>query len=250
VDYFSGSGTTAHAIMNLNRADGGHRRYIMVEIADYFETALKPRIQKIAFSSAWKDGLPQGRDGQSHMFKYQRIESYEDALNNIRVEHPGAPQQALLYEKADDYMLSYMLDFETRGSPTLLSHGAFDKPFAYTLKIEHGRQTPQDTIVDLVETFHYLIGMHVRRFEQHEHQNRRYVVTRGEVRTDHGVETVVTLWRDTENLDLEKEADWVGEQLVNEPVDRVYVNGPSFIDKAEPLEITFRQLMEAPVNAV
>ncbi len=102
--------------------------------------------------------------------------------------------------------------------------------------------------MDLVETFHYLIGMHVRRFEQHQHQGRRYVVTRGEVRSDHGIEKVVTVWRHTEGLDLEQEADWANTELLTEPVDRVYVNGPSFIDKAEPLEIIFRQRMEAPVG--
>lgn len=34
LDFFSGSGTTAHAVMQLNAEDGGHRRFILVQLAD------------------------------------------------------------------------------------------------------------------------------------------------------------------------------------------------------------------------
>jgi adenine-specific DNA-methyltransferase len=244
IDFFAGSGPTAHAVMRLNKEDGGARRYVLVEMADYFHGALKPRIQKVAFSANWKNGVPQDRDGVSHVFKYQRIESYEDALNNIHVRQPVGAQRRLLYEEFGDYQLHYMLDFETRDSPTLLAQEAFECPFDYTLKIQRGHESPQDEKVDLVETFHYLIGMHVRRLERHEHQGRTYVVSRGEVRTDHGVEKVVTIWRDSGDLDLEQEAGWANEALLAEPVDRVYVNGPSHVEGAQPLEIAFRQRME------
>ena len=248
LDFFAGSGTTAHAVMNLNREDGGSRKYILVEIGNYFDTVLKPRIQKVVFSANWKNGVPQDRDGMSHMFKYQRIESYEDALNNIRVRQPKDAQRRLLYDEFDDYQLHYMLDFETRDSPTLLTQEAFETPFDYTLKIQRGHESPEDTVVDLVETFHYLIGLHVQRLERHEHQNRPYVVSRGQVRTERGIEKVVVIWRDTKGLDLEQEADWAGEALLTELVDRVYVNGPSFINKAEPLEITFRTRLEGGIH--
>ena len=242
-DFFAGSGTTAHAVIDLNREDSGSRRYILIEIGDYFNTMLRPRIQRVVFSSNWKNGVPQDRDGMSHMFKYHRLESYEDALNNICVRPPEGAQLELI-KRFDDYMLHYMLDFETRGSPTLLAQEAFEKPFDYTLKIQQGHESPEDTVVDLVETFHYLIGMHVRRLERREHQGRTYVVSRGEVRTERGIEKVVTLWRDTEGLDREQEAKWVNEEVLTDPVDRVYVNGPSFIHKAEPLEITFCNRLE------
>ena len=248
MDFFAGSGTTAQAVMELNRSDGGNRSYILVEMAEYFETVLKPRILKVAFASEWKDGVPQNRDGMSHMIKYHRIESYEDALNNIQVKQPAGGQLALL-RQFDDYMLHYMLDFETRNSPTLLAQEAFERPFDYTLKIQRGHESPQDERVDLVETFHYLIGMHVRRLERYEHQGRPYVVSRGEVRTERGIDRVVTIWRETEDLDLEQEADWVNAELLADLVDRVYVNGfENFIHKAEPTEITFRKRMEAEVH--
>ena len=243
LDYFAGSGTTAHAVMSLNREDGGNRKYILVEMGDHFGTVLKPRIQKVAFSAKWKDGVPQDRDGMSHMFKYQRIESYEDALNNIRVTRPTEGQLELL-ETFDDYMLHYMLDFETRDSPSLLQPQGFETPFHHKLKIQRGHESPQWQCVDLVETFHYLIGLQVRKLEQHRHQERTYVVSRGEVRSDGGIEQTVVIWRNTAGLDLAAEADWANEILLPEPVDRVYVNGPSYIRGAQPVEITFRQRME------
>ncbi len=250
MDFFAGSGTTAHAVMELNRENDEARKYILVEMADYFDTVLRPRIQKLAFSASWKDGAPQNHDGISHMFKYQRLESYEDCLNNIRVSRPEGSQRELLYQQTDDYVLSYMLDFETRDSPSLLTPEAFAKPFQYTLRVHGDHRGPRDTVVDLVETFHYLIGLNVRKLEQRHHQGRRYVVTRGEVRTEQGVEKIVTVWRDSQALDLEEEAAWANTELLREEVDRVYVNGPSFISKAEPLEIAFRQRMEEPASGV
>jgi adenine-specific DNA-methyltransferase len=244
LDFFAGSGTTAHAIMNLNRSDGGKRKYILIEVGDYFDTVLKPRLQRVAFSANWSNGIPQDRNGMSHLFKYQRIESYEDALNNIRVRQPEGAQRRLLYEEFSDYQLHYMLDFETRDSPTLFAPEAFDTPFNYALKIQRGHESPQDTVVDLVETFHYLIGMHVHRLERHEHQGRAYVVSRGEVRSERGIEKVAVVWRDTENLDLNQEADWLNAELPARSFDRVYINGPSHVEKAQPLEITFRDRME------
>ena len=248
MDFFAGSGTTAHAILDLNRQKGGNRRYILVEVGEYFGDVLKPRIQRVVFSANWKDGVPQDQGGASHVFKYQRIESYEDALNNILVRQPEGAQRRLLYDEFDDYQLHYMLDFETRDSPTLLAPKGFRKPFDYTLKIQQGHEGPQDAVVDLVETFHYLIGMHVRRLERHEHQGRTYVVSRGEVRAERGIEKVVTIWRDTEGLDLGQEADWASAELLTELVDRVYVNDyENHINKAEPTIIPFRERMEGSV---
>ncbi len=58
LDFFAGSGTTGHAVINLNREDGGRRKFILVEMAEYFDTVLLPRIKKITFSPEWKDGRP------------------------------------------------------------------------------------------------------------------------------------------------------------------------------------------------
>ena len=84
LDYFAGSGTTAHAVINLNREDGGKRKYLLVEMGDYFHTVLLPRIKKVVYSKDWKDGKPVSREGSSHCLKYYSLEQYEETLKNAR----------------------------------------------------------------------------------------------------------------------------------------------------------------------
>ena len=50
LDYFAGSGTTGHAVINLNREDDGNRKYILVEMGEYFNNLTKPRVLKAAYS--------------------------------------------------------------------------------------------------------------------------------------------------------------------------------------------------------
>ena len=83
-DYFAGSGTTAHAVINLNRKDGDKRKYILVEMGDYFHTVLLPRIKKVIYSKDWKDGKPVSREGSSHFLKYYALEQYEETLRHAR----------------------------------------------------------------------------------------------------------------------------------------------------------------------
>lgn len=47
LDYHAGSGTTAHAVLELNKEDGGNRKFIMIEQMDYINTVTCPRVQKV-----------------------------------------------------------------------------------------------------------------------------------------------------------------------------------------------------------
>ena len=47
LDSFAGSGTTAHAVLRQNRADGGHRRFVLVELMDYAETITAERVRRV-----------------------------------------------------------------------------------------------------------------------------------------------------------------------------------------------------------
>ena len=170
IDYFAGSGTTGHAVINLNRKDGGNRKFILVEMGSYFDKVTKPRMLKAVYSSSWNDVVPEDRDtGISHCFKYIRLESYEDALNNLDPRRDGT-QQDLLASAAsqgeeglkEQYMLRYMLDVETRESPSLLNIQSFSEPTAYKLKVKRpGSDESKEVNVDLLETFNYLIGLTV-----------------------------------------------------------------------------------------
>ena len=52
LDSFAGSGTTAHAVLAVNRADGGNRRFILVECEDYADTITAERVRRVI------DGVP------------------------------------------------------------------------------------------------------------------------------------------------------------------------------------------------
>jgi adenine-specific DNA-methyltransferase len=47
LDFFAGSGTTAHAVLALNEEDGGNRRFILCEQMDYIEKVTRERIKKV-----------------------------------------------------------------------------------------------------------------------------------------------------------------------------------------------------------
>lgn len=158
LDLFAGSGTTGHAVLNLNREDGGTRKYILVEMGNYFDTVTLPRIKKVIYSPEWKNGKPLVRNkGISQIVKYFSLESYEDALSNVRLSNETA---SLFQWLGDDYLIHYMLDLESRGS--LLDLEQFKNPFSYRMKINERNETRLRT-VDLVETFNYLIGLAVSR---------------------------------------------------------------------------------------
>lgn len=47
LDSFAGSGTTAHAVLNMNKADGGNRRFILIEMMDYSESITAERVRRV-----------------------------------------------------------------------------------------------------------------------------------------------------------------------------------------------------------
>ena len=175
LDHFAGSGTTGHAVIALNRKDGGQRKFVLVEQADYFDTVLLPRLKKVTFTAEWKDGKPkrlataEEAERSPRIMKVIRLESYEDTLNNLELRRTEAQQSLLDSPQAqgadgfrEQYLLRYMLDVETRGSQSLLNVSAFMDPTAYKLKVKRpGSDESREVNVDLLETFNWLIGLKV-----------------------------------------------------------------------------------------
>lgn len=56
LDSFAGSGTTAHAVLNMNKADGGHRKFILVEMMDYADSITAERVKRVI------DGYGEGKN--------------------------------------------------------------------------------------------------------------------------------------------------------------------------------------------
>lgn len=261
-DYFAGSGTTGHAVISLNRKDGGQRKYILVEMGDYFETVLKPRIAKVVYSERWKDGRPQNVERPadkdqhsllecsqsaydpyndiSHCFKYLRLESYEDSLNNLELRRSDEQQRTLFDNESktdalQEYMLSYMINVETSGSPSLLNIDAFENPFAYKFKVQRGDET-RIVNVDLVETFNYLIGLTVRHIDM----IRGIKVVQG---INPGGERVLILWRKVKEMDNDASDGWFGKQGYNTrdmEFDLVYVNGDNNLENLRKPDHTWK----------
>jgi adenine-specific DNA-methyltransferase len=222
LDYFGGSGTTGHAIINSNRESNGNksRKFIIIDVGAYFDSVIKQRVQKVIYTDNWKYKKPQNKDGISQMFKYFNLESYEDALNNLHLK-PNQDQQQLLEANVDmqeEYLLKYMLDVESREH--LINIEAFKNPFNYKLNITQDNELVP-TNIDLVETFNYLIGLHVKRVQRI-----------GAFKTVEGItndgDKVLVIWRNLEesnNDDLNAFVNKMDYNLRDGEFDTIYVNG-------------------------
>lgn len=237
-DFFAGSGTTGQAVIDINRGEKSHRKYILVEQGEYFDSVTKPRIQKSVFSSTWKDGVPLNRSsGISHAFKVIKLESYEDALNNLELK-VSSDQKDMLESLPDhlreQYLISYSLEIESRGS--ILSVDDFNNPFEVKMKIaSDSAGAYQLQKIDLVETFNYLIGLKVEHIDIK--LDFGFVLVSGFMPT--GEKTLV-IWRDVNALNYEKLNTLCQKMAIN-PADSefeiIYINGdhnvPAVFSKTE-----------------
>lgn len=198
MDYFGGSGTTMAVAAKKNR------KYIGIEMGEQFETYIEPRMRKVCFS------------GVSHCFKYQRLEQYEDTLNNLIVKSSIPEANGEFY---DGYMLGYLLDTETKDS--LFNLEWFRNPWNTKLFITRNNETKEETI-DLIETFNYLIGLNV---ETILYPKEGICTIEGVTRTG---ERTLVIWRNVDVIDNESLNKFFEKQAYStkdSEFDRIYVNG-------------------------
>ena len=118
LDSFAGSGTTANAVLNMNKADGGNRKFICIEMMDYADTITAERVKRVI------NGYGEGKkavDGTGGNFSYYELGEpllVDDKLNN-----------AVSTEKIREYIY-YM---ETKQA---LPEAATDEPML--LGVHHG----------------------------------------------------------------------------------------------------------------
>lgn len=250
LDYFAGSGTTAHAIINLN-ADGGNRKYILIEMGRYFETVTKPRVEKIIYSKDWVKGKPKSRQGVSQCFKYMRLEQYEETLNNLDFSNGFNPVHGLRFN--EDYFLNYKLDVETEGS-LFGKTDIFKHPFAgeenspKLMVIPDKEEKGND--IDLPETFNYLLGLYV---EKECWPQAGLQVIQGHTRNS---EDTLVIWRDVDTVDNDALTAFAATIASDElkRYRRIYVNGentlaaslpPSVAERVMSTDEEFQRLMFA-----
>jgi adenine-specific DNA-methyltransferase len=254
MDFFAGSGTTGHAVLNLNREDTGRRKFILVEMADYFDTVLLPRIQKVIYAPEWKDGKPSRLSTKEEvarspcLVKVVRLEGYDDALHNLATEKSfnGEKSRAKAHKKLlgeDAYRLHYLVRLPLESSAVMLDVEALERPFDYKIEVltEDG---PRVEPVDLVETFNFLYGLHVSRVETWSNGKDKRVYKAVKGKKNNG-ESALVLWRDMTDLDPVVERDFLETRLKSDgPFDEVLINGDSATPGLKSLDGIFKRLFE------
>lgn len=219
LDIFAGSSTIVHACLNCNR----NNKYIAIQSDySYFNDKTLRRAKNVVYSSEWKLDKPISRKGISQCFKYIRLEQYEDTLNNLVLK-----EESNLFNSAgnqgfkESYMLGYMMDTEARGS--LFNLEWFVNPFAMTLKTTKDNELVE-TPVDMVETFNFLIGLHVET--EHWHNDGNICVVEGV--THRNNEKALVIWRNCEVVDnqaLNRFFEKMDYSTLARDFDVIYVNG-------------------------
>ena len=116
LDSFAGSGTTAHAVLNMNKEDGGNRRFILVEMMDYAETVTAERVKRVIDGYGEGDKAVPGTGGGFGYYELGEPLMIGEVLNeslpveNIRdyvwhTETRGRGDISLSESKDDPYFL-------------------------------------------------------------------------------------------------------------------------------------------------
>jgi len=236
MDFFLGSGTTAAVAHKMRR------KWIGVEMGDQFKTVAFRRLCLVLNGDSKGISSDVNWDGGG-CFKYMRLESYEDALNNLTLEDRSADLLDVPDNVAADYLLRYSLEVEMRKS--LLCLKRFEDPLNCTLKIyDHATGEAKPTVVDLPETFNYLLGLRVRTLQMRD----GFLVIEGE---NPAAETVLVIWRNVKDKDNAALEQFVTATLRINPADTeyaaIYINGDTTLDdphkKILLTEQVFHELM-------
>jgi adenine-specific DNA-methyltransferase len=232
LDFFVGSGTSSGVAQKTDRF------FIGIDSESYFEDLAIRRMKNtlngessgISKQNNWKGG---------GMFKYIYLEQYEDTLNNIEFIESGTVKRTL--EDFSDYFIRYVLDFETKDSPCRLNVDKLERPFDYSLKITENNEIV-DKKIDLIDTFNYLLGIHVKKILTFENKNTKYKVITGEK----DLVTYTIIWRTTVDLDLEADKKYIEETILpKNKAEKIFINGDFFVERAEAIEPVFQTLMGA-----
>ena len=113
MDFFAGSGTTAHAVFELNKEDGGNRQFILVEQMDSIETVILPRLQKVIKANQRNEDLFK-ESKYKQEFLYLELKKYNEAyMDKIQAAESSEELIALWENIALNSFLNYYVNPET-----------------------------------------------------------------------------------------------------------------------------------------
>jgi len=249
LDFFLGSGTTTAVAHKLGR------KWIGVEMGEHFWTVVLPRMKKVIAYD--KSGISKEQDVKEiynektagGFFKYQVLEQYEDSLDNIELTENPKLQELF----KDEYLLKYFLNFETKESPYLLNIDMLKNPFAYKLKVNLSEVgEPTEAVIDIPETFVYLLGLKVDKIKTRADNGRKYLFILGE-KDSQSYAVVFREYNDewTED-DFIKDKQFIKQELEPWQPSIVYVNGQCTLTsdfngaqiEIRNIEDSFKKLME------
>ena len=85
LDSFAGSGTTAHAVLNLNKQDGGNRKFILVEMEDYAESITAERVRRVIKGYGEDKNAVEGTGGSFSFYELGEPVFNEDGYMNEKI---------------------------------------------------------------------------------------------------------------------------------------------------------------------
>ena len=257
LDFFGGSGTTAHSVINLNREDGQRRKFILVEMGDYFDTVLVPRVKKVTFAPAWKVGKPERlatkveSERSPRLIKVMSLESFEDALYNTYYDGNLAQSEERLdaFRNTVDeteFYVRYLVNLPFDSSHSMPNLAKLDHPFNYKLETltDDGTRTE---VVDLLETFNWLYGLKVHRLLSWVNpkdkkggfpSGRPYRVVLATNSDD--TKKVLVVWRDMADLNPADERRFLDDAVKSlGSVDEMWINGDAALPGFSSLDALF-----------
>jgi adenine-specific DNA-methyltransferase len=108
LDFFSGSATTAHAVMELNAKDDGNRKYIMVQLPE--ETEEESEAYKAGYKNICEIGKERIRRAGKKIKEDYPDSKFDDGFRVLRVDSSNMKD---VYHKPEDYSQSLLDKLET-----------------------------------------------------------------------------------------------------------------------------------------
>ena len=150
LDSFAGSGTTAHAVLNMNKADGGHRKFILIEMMDYAESITAERVRRVISGYGEGQSAVEGTGGDFSFYE----------LGEVMLLPDGNLNETLETEKIRQYV--YFMETKQQ----LVSCSETDSPYFLGLHREAAYYFyyEKQTITTLDRAFLATIGTKAERY--------------------------------------------------------------------------------------
>ncbi|WP_294729040.1 site-specific DNA-methyltransferase [Fusobacterium nucleatum] len=154
LDFFSGSATTAHAVMQLNAEDGGNRKYIMVQLPDPDEIDKKSDAYKEGYKNICEIGKERIRRASKKIKEENPNSNFDDGFRVLRVDSSNMKD---VYYRPEEFTQENLKMFESnikedRTGEDLLFQVMLDLGIELSSKIEE-KYIQDNKIYDVGENF-------------------------------------------------------------------------------------------------